>query len=408
MNASTWILGIIIIVLIILAVIFLILWLANNGKVNTQNSQLSINDLKFSLKDTSTVEATWSSVGNPGNEVILYADTFPINFNASGQPEDNVNIKTSSKVNGSTKVISLSGLTPNTKYYLAVNVTNPKFTGFNSNPGLIYTGEIPASSFIIQEINTPGAISLDVNNNTTITYEKTINKTEVNDIWLYNPKNFTLSTRGVGSNSNKIPTLYNNNGILASQDLSVLEKESNFNSIAQWEYDRSNRWCLKNSPNVCMHLDVPAANSSSIKLIENSKTQWINLPLSTDFILIPRNSTSTNMSTTLNNCTNNSSKCFSDSSKCFSNSSKCFSKDSSKFSKDSSKFSKDSSKFSKDSSKFSKDSDSSKSYSDDSSQTKETKETKENSSIQYFKNCKFSKGKKDVKRSLSASNFTTY
>ena len=198
MDGATWILGIIVFILIILAVIFLILWLVNRGKVNPQNSQLTIKDLIFSLSNTTTVSATWSSVGDPGDQVTLYADIVPINFNASGKPENNPNIKTSQTVNGSAKTVSLTGLTPNTKYFLAVTVTNPKLTGFNSDPGLIYTGTVPGSSFIIQEINTPGGISLNLDNNTTILYDKNVNKSDVNDIWIYDPKNFRSEERRVG------------------------------------------------------------------------------------------------------------------------------------------------------------------------------------------------------------------
>jgi hypothetical protein len=302
MNGSTWFLGIIIFILVILAIVFLILWLVNRSKVHAQNSQLSIKDLQFCLENTTTVNATWSGTGNPGNQVTLYADTKTINFNASGKPEDNANIKTSETVSASSKKVSLSGLTPNTKYFLAVTIINPKLTGFNSEPGQIYTGLIPEGSFVIQEINTPGAISLDVNNDTTVTYDKSVNKSEVNDIWTYDPKNFTISTRGVGANSNTVPTLFNNNGVLAAEDLSTLEKNSNFNSIAQWEYDKCNRWCLKSNPNLCMHLERPVEASSSIKLVENSKIQWINLELLEDVNRIPRSSSNTSECTDSYKC----------------------------------------------------------------------------------------------------------
>lgn len=302
MDGGTWFLGIIIILLVILAIVFLILWLVNRGKINPQNSQLSIKNLVFSLVNLTTVQAKWSETGNSGNQITLYADTIPINFNASGKAVNNPKIKMSQTVTSGTKTVSLSNLTPNTKYFLAVTVTNPKFTGFNSEPGQIYTGEVPIGSFIIQDINAPGAISLDINNNTTVLYDKNVNKTEVNDIWMYNPANFTISTRGVGANSGTVPTLFNDNGVLSSQDLSTLNKNENFKSIAEWIYDKSNRWCLRSNPKFCMYLETPVAPSSSIKIVENSQTQWINLPLLDDIVRIPTTNFSQN--TNMNNSTN--------------------------------------------------------------------------------------------------------
>ncbi len=134
--------GVIILLLLLAASItFLILWLNNRNKKNTQVKDLSINGVKFNVDSPTSVTATWESVGNLKDEIILYGDTIPINFDASGKPELDKNPKVlqSHKVSGNTKTVTLSGLNKNTKYYLDLVVTNPDFVGFNPVTDVIHT-----------------------------------------------------------------------------------------------------------------------------------------------------------------------------------------------------------------------------------------------------------------------------
>lgn len=274
---------IVIVLLLIAAVVFLILWLAKGGTQKNQKKELSITGLKFNYTTTS-VTATWDNVGNPNDVVTLYADINPINFNAEGKPEVSSSpgtqvvsqVLASSPVSGTSKTVTLTGLKENTKYYVDLVVTNPNFVGFNPNPDIIFTSEtIPTSNFLIQEINTIGAIALNVNDQTKVYYQTGVNKSDINDIWTYDATNFTISTRGLGANSSSRPTLYNNNGVLAAKNATSATDPS-----SQWTYNinGNNRWCIKGTT-TCMNLASPV-NNSPILLTENSTTKFVNIPVS--------------------------------------------------------------------------------------------------------------------------------
>jgi hypothetical protein len=271
MNAAV-IFGVILIVLLIAASItFLILWLNKRNEKKTANKDLAIADVNFIPGETS-ITATWTVVGNEKDEVILYADTKPIKLNANGEPVSE-NVKSSNKVSGNSKIVTITNLERETKYYLELVVKNPNVTGFNPNTGTVVTGSnvIPQGNFIIQEIHTPGGISLDVNDSTKVTYEQGANKADTNDLWTYDPEKMTLTTRNVGATSTALrPTLYNNNGILAAKP-----EQTNPTSDSQWTFE-NHKWCIKGT-DTCMFLESPIAKSGQeIKLTTSSNTQWVN------------------------------------------------------------------------------------------------------------------------------------
>jgi hypothetical protein len=276
MNGTNIFLIVVIVLLLVAAITFLILWLIKGGTQKDQKKQLAITGLKFNYT-TSSVIATWDAVGNPSDVVTLYADTNPINFNAEGKPESGT-ILASPPVSGTVKTVTLTGLKPNTRYYVDLVVTNPNFVGFNPNPDVIFTSEtIPTTNFIIQEINTIGAIALNTKDQTKVYYQVGVNKSDINDIWTYNPTDFTISTRGLGASSTApSPTLYNNNGVLAAKDATSAKADPN----AQWTYNvnGNNRWCIKGTT-TCMNLTSPVSNLSPIAVTENSTTKFVNIPI---------------------------------------------------------------------------------------------------------------------------------
>ena len=278
-NAFTVILIILAILLAAAAVVFLILWLVQRNKNNTNPAALSITGLNVNLQNGTTLVATWKSVGNSGDLVTLYADTIPINLNVSGVPESNPNVLKSNTVPGSVGQVSIAKLTLNTKYYYEVVVTNPSIPGFNPEPGLIYTGSIPTGNFIIQQYTTPGGITLNTADNSTVTYQTNVNKTGLNDVWNYDTNTQAIYTYGVGKYSQTSPALYNNNGTLAAMDLKTLQGQSNFNNVAKWTYNSNGTWCLTNSPTACMNLNLPlSSTSSNINVNSQSPTtQWMNI-----------------------------------------------------------------------------------------------------------------------------------
>lgn len=274
--------GVIILLLILAAAVtFLILWLNSRNKKNTEVKDLNITGTKFTLNNQVAVTAAWESIGNSKDQVVLYADTTPINFNSDGTPDTSKSPKvlSSNKVSGNAKTVTLTGLNTNTKYYLDLVVTNPDFTGFNPVSETIHTnGNVPETSFIIQELHTNGGISLDVNDSSKVTYDTKANKTDVNDLWSYDKVRFTISSRNLGitSTANR-PTLYNNNGVLAAKNAQATPS-----SDSQWEYNTKgdNKWCIKGT-DVCMDLEQPVKDGQEIKLVSGANTKWTNNSVTT-------------------------------------------------------------------------------------------------------------------------------
>jgi len=274
MNAAAIFAIIIIILLLAASITFLILWLNKRNQKNTQKKDLAIEGVQFQGGETS-VTSTWTSVGNSNDQVTLYADTIPINLDANGKPEPDKNPKVlkSNTVSGNAKTLTLNNLAKETKYYVDLVVTNTNFSGFNPNPGTIVTGSgIPDGNFLIQEIHTPGGISLDIKDPTKVTYEQGANKSDTNDLWSYDKEKFTISTTNVGARSTAPrPTLYNNNGILAAKPA-----ETTPSANSQWTFN-NHKWCIKGT-DVCMDLERPIEKSGQqIKLVSGATTQWLNV-----------------------------------------------------------------------------------------------------------------------------------
>tara|TARA_R110002153_G_scaffold101574_1_gene237793 strand:+ start:851 stop:1693 length:843 start_codon:yes stop_codon:yes gene_type:complete len=267
--------GIVIIVLLLgLAVTFLILWLYNRNKKQA-SKDLSIAGLKFSTTNTS-ITGTWLVTGDVNNVITMYVDTMPINLDTTGKVEMDKNPKVQSATAlGSVKTVTVNNLTDKTKYFVELVVSNPADKGFNPNKATLITGNvIPTGSFILQEIHTPGGISLDLNDKTKVVYSNTANKTDTNDLWSYDTANFTISTKNLGASSTAPrPTLYNNNGILAAKPATPTPSAD-----SQWTYNEkgNNLWCIKGQ-NLCLDLVRPVGSNQEIKIIADSKTEWINL-----------------------------------------------------------------------------------------------------------------------------------
>ena len=275
MSGANAFLIVIIVVVVIIAIIFLVLWLSKTGTVNNQKKQLTITGAKIICNGD--IVATWTGVGNAADQVTLYAANSPIDFHADGTPSS-VGATASQKVPATAGTVSIPGAMQNTKYYVSLVVTNPNFVGFNVVNDIISTcGGNLQGNFIIQEMNTPGAIQVNTSDPTKVVYSKGVNKSGINDIWTYDSTNFTISTRSTGVNSTAPrPTLYDNNGILSAKPMSA---SPDMNS--QWVYNSGspNSWCIRNTTR-CMSLPSPIQDNSGIAVQDNSDTRFINIPTS--------------------------------------------------------------------------------------------------------------------------------
>ena len=273
MSGANAFLIVIIVVVVIIAIIFLVLWLIKGTTTNNQKRQLTITGAKIICNGD--IVATWTGVGNAADQVTLYAANSPIDFHADGTPSS-VGATASQKVPGTAGTVSIPGAMQNTKYYVSLVVTNPNFVGFNVVNDIISTcGGSLQGNFIIQEMNTPGAIQVDTSDPTKVVYSKGVNKSGINDIWTYDSTNFTISTRSTGVNSTAPrPTLYDNNGVLSAKPATP---SPDMNS--QWVYNSGspNFWCIKGTTR-CLFIQTPIQDNSGIAVQENSDTRFINIP----------------------------------------------------------------------------------------------------------------------------------
>ncbi len=267
---------VVIVILLLSTTVFLFLWLTKTGILNTQKKRLTITNVKF--KCNGTITATWDSVGDPKDLVTLYAATNnPIDFNADGTPSSPNNL-VSPTVSGSAKTVSIPGAAQNTKYYVSLVVTNPDFVGFNVTSNVISTcGNALDGNFVMQEMNTPGAVEINISDPTRISYNTGVNKAGMNDIWMYDKTSGTISTRSTGTNSTAPrPTLYDNNGTLSAKPATP-SPDAN----SQWTYnvDSPNSWCIKGTTR-CMSLSSPITSGESIIIRDGSDTKFINIATS--------------------------------------------------------------------------------------------------------------------------------
>ena len=273
MSATPFLIGAIVVVAII-AIVFLILWLTRGSGTNAPSG---ITNVRYTLTNPTTVVATWDTTRNTNETVTLLADTTQINLDASGRPTGNPRVLVAGPVPSSTRTLTLSTLAPNTTYFVKLVVSNGTSSAI-INTNTIYTGSIPSTNFVISELHTTGGITLGPNNS--VIYTKSPNKTTA-DLWRYDTTNFTLTAANLVGGMTSAVSLYNNNGTLAASSGSTLTAEN-----SQWTYDTDGqaRWCLRSSPNTCMHLATPITDSEVITVSTGSTTQWKNTPINVSAI----------------------------------------------------------------------------------------------------------------------------
>lgn len=271
MSGATVFLVILILILLAVAITFLVLWLIKKEKKENNPDDLAINNLVVRLTDASTVTATWSNTGSNNNQVTMFADTEKINIDPSGKPSQaSNNLLIGGPVNENVRTLSIANLKPNTKYFIEVVVTGDGRS--NSNPATVYTGSVPAGEFAIEELNASGGIELG-GDSTTVTYQTRLLNKNLDDLWIYNPQNFRLTSRRTGGTTGSV--LYNNNGTLAA-----IASNSNVltDANSQWVYSPNgqNKWCLRNSTNVCFKVNDLSADNSPVQVVSGGDSQWKN------------------------------------------------------------------------------------------------------------------------------------
>lgn len=279
MNGWAIFLGILVLILLILAIVFLVLWLTKRNKNETAKKDLAITGTKFTLTTPTTLTATWDTVGISADQVIMYADTKSINLDANGEPEPdkNPNILKSNQVAGTAKTVSISNLKLDNKYYIALVVTNKNLPGsanVETSQITTHSTPIPEGEFIISETDVKGSIKLEPDKKTVV-YVSTTSSKDLSDLWKYDKTKFTLtSAASTGSSSSTILTV--ESGKLAAITVDNNRQTDPRIANTEWIYDNQNRWCLKNSPEMCMELEKPKTGVDTISVVANSTSKWTN------------------------------------------------------------------------------------------------------------------------------------
>ncbi|MEM0502617.1 MAG: hypothetical protein QXE07_03730, partial [Thermoplasmata archaeon] len=224
---------------LIIAVVFLILWLTKKTEPPA-GSELFIRGLTFAVQG-STLVATWTSTTSPTDQVTMYTDTKQVDLNTTGMPTSTTVLR-SNTVNGSVGRLEIPGLITNTTYFATVVVTDG--TKYIHENKTINTSGIPVGNFTIQEIHSTGGITLNATNGT-VTYETTPKKS-VDDLWTYDGNTFKLRPSMLVGGMPGSMILYNNNGTLAAGS----EGTQNVTAAnSEWTYNTTeNSWCLRATP----------------------------------------------------------------------------------------------------------------------------------------------------------------
>jgi len=283
MSAGIIVGVIIIIVLLALAGTFIALYIVERNKKPKDPGAVSIQGAKFNLKGVPEtnptsydVDASWDNTAK-NNKVTLYASTKPITVSEGGKASSkDTDMKSSQTVDGTTtKSVTISGLIPETTYYLTLIAVNESLSQTVNDT--VFTDTVLEGEFTIQDIESKGFIQLvDSNNQYSVTLTKSGDKTTIDDVWEYDrgqfgePATFTLFSKAVSDTPDVV--LYNNKNTLGADNIDNLQP-----SDYQWVYNPEkapNQWCLKSDPTQCMSV---AKGATTITVATDSTTKWNNI-----------------------------------------------------------------------------------------------------------------------------------
>ena len=269
-DTGSWILGIVIAVLVIIGIIVIIWWATSgSGTSNGDTGPLSISGSDFKAVSATSIQATWTAVGNATDVVTLYVNPTgeEMKFNANGSPVGSYS--TSGPVSGNTRSASgntgsatVSGLKSRSTYDAILIVTNPDVSGFNGHhheSGITVSPPLtPGNKFFIQAAGQSGSITYSpVPGPNTVTYSGgTLN---MNQSLLHRDKNgficATTQTEPLTANSlceDGSYVLYADSST-GTANLSIKQKQNLTREEmgnAQWVYNSTgdNNWCLQGVP----------------------------------------------------------------------------------------------------------------------------------------------------------------
>jgi len=279
-----WIILFIIALLVITALVIVLVYAIRR---TTKGSNLEFKGAVIKVgKDNSTLTATWPSTNKTSDKVTLWATLDPPEFDTLGKVL-NSNAKSSQAASG-VNTTTLTGLDAGIKYYATVTVFNDDTynyqlytqivymdgtTPVTNVPGQTAVVEVQKNTFAIEDIIQVGKIQLVEDGSIRFNQRPS----EANSLWYVN------SDGQIAHDENTTVCLYNNNGVLASEDCSTLKTSNLQNS--KWTYNGgklSNQWCLSSTINndkpSCMVLEGISNGSAtvSVKSDVNAGDAWAN------------------------------------------------------------------------------------------------------------------------------------
>ena len=312
-----WLWGLLIFIIVVIAVIFLILWLVERSRKN----ELILTNVVFSTPNATTIRGTWVS-SNSNDQIIMYVfrTGTPINFNSDGTPAVPSDVVSqSAPVTGSGTAVATVPV-GNVSYTAVLVVTNPNFSGYDASnvSGALTPGPSPANTgvFHIQASGQSGEITYSIppsgsqiapsvgyNFSRDRTNDSNLFFNDVNGLLCTVPLlqsgavNFNPTTTlcsDLGTNTFILYDTGTSNGASGTNGTSRLgirritpaDSTNTNNNNARWNYNpTTNKWCTLTGTtsvaiNRCMELPVTSATQTVPINMGPTGTSWTNVSFS--------------------------------------------------------------------------------------------------------------------------------
>ncbi len=311
-SVWSWLLVVIAVLVVVGFIIWYIIWSTKTNNTGGISTALTITGVQFSVINATTIQSTWTKVGDSGDIVIMYANPTgqTMKFDKSGNPLGTYS--KSEPVATPNTSASIGGLTSGSTYDAVLVVTNSKYPGQcntgQHQSGLVLStrGNVPVR-FSIQAAGQGGQIRYypAAMNPSVVAY--TLNDASVAGTLFHQDSDGYICTTNQTqqlTTSTKCDdgsyVLYSKPSTNGTNELGIIQKSQLATSSltnAKWQYNGSgkNEWCLLGSSQ-CMTYDpksptisvnagttTTTTTTNSVPLITNQKvtvttqgTRWNN------------------------------------------------------------------------------------------------------------------------------------
>lgn len=298
-SSVGWIIGIIVFIILLVGIGLLIWWLVSGN--NDVQKILSITGTNFTTPTTTSIQGTWTGVGNNNDIVNLYIfkSGSSVNFTPNGVPANSSDVVgRAGPVNGTTtKSLSVStNIQTNVTYVPVLVVTNPDLPGFHNSvvgKALVPGSNVNGAMLIRAAGQSTGDIAYDINLNPltlfttsspTVGYDTTGLLNADGNIFYQDPDGLICtvmqsqiaavnndSTTKCGDLGSSTYILYDpgvpTSGTAGPVALGIrlYQDSDTTNTNAQWKYDTTNQtWCLANNTARCLNLTTNATTINGL------------------------------------------------------------------------------------------------------------------------------------------------